>query len=224
MTHLSFQAVLFDLDGVLIDTEASITALWAEIFAGHDLHFTPQEITRLTAGQRFEGVLHQLEEQRGWRAPEDFLPMLDERFNRAFEHVPVIDGASQTLAALERAGIPFAVASNSEHNRLFLKLEGAGLFPFLQGRAFDPSLTNRIGKPAPDLYLYAARQLNVPIERCLVIEDSVPGATAGVTAGAATWGFLAGTHIQVDDEQRLRDIGVSRIVHSHAELRAALGI
>ena len=223
MARPEFAAVLFDLDGVLIDTESSITALWAEIFAGHDLHFTPAEITRLTAGQRFEGVIRQLEAQRGWRAPEDFLPMLDERFNRAFEDVPVIEGAAQTLAALEGAGIPFAVASNSQHNRLFMKLEGAGLLPYFQGRAFDPSLTNRVGKPAPDLYLYAAKQLSVPVQECLVIEDSVPGATAGVASGATTWGLLAGTHIHADDEARLRDIGVSNIVHSHAELRDALG-
>ncbi|WP_135227758.1 HAD family hydrolase [Deinococcus fonticola] len=224
MPTRTFAAVLFDLDGVLIDTESSITALWAEIFAGYDLHFTRQEITRLTAGQRFSGVLQQLEEQRGWKAPEDFLPMLDERFNRAFEEVPVIEGAAETLAALKRTGLPFAVASNSQHNRLFMKLEGAGLLPAFQGRAYDPSLTNKIGKPAPDLYLYAARQLNVSIHDCLVIEDSAPGATAGVAAGATTWGFLAGSHIHTGDEKRLRDIGVSHIVHSHAQLREALGL
>ena len=107
---------------------------------------------------------------------------------------------------------------------LFMKLEGAGLLPYFQGRAFDPSLTNRVGKPAPDLYLYAAKQLSVPVHDCLVIEDSVPGATAGVASGATTWGLLAGTHIHADDEARLRDIGVSNIVHSHAELRDALGL
>lgn len=219
-----FDAVLFDLDGVLIDTETSITTLWAEIFAGHDLHFTPQEITRLTAGQRFEGVIRQLEQQRGWKAPEDFLPMLDKRFNAAFEHVPVIPGAVETLDALQHAGIPFAVASNSQHNRLFLKLRGANLLPHLEGRAFDPSLTGGVGKPAPDLYLHAARQLQVPIQNCVVIEDSAPGASAGVSAGATTWGLLAGGHIQHDDETRLRELGVSRILHSHAQLRAALGV
>lgn len=221
---MPFDAVLFDLDGVLIDTESSITTLWAEIFAGHNLHFTRQEITRLTAGQRFEGVIRQLDEQRGWKAPDDFLPMLDERFNSAFEHVPVIEGAAATLNALQQAGIPFAVASNSEHHRLFLKLEGAGLLHFFPQRAFDPSLVGGVGKPAPDLYLYAAKQLNVPIERCLIVEDSAPGAQAGVNAGATTWGLLAGTHIHEEDEARLTAIGVQRILHSHVELRSALTI
>lgn len=224
MPTSDFEAVLFDLDGVLIDTETTISALWAEIFAGHDLHFSREEITRLTAGQRFTGVIGLLEEQRGWKAPEDFLPMLDERFNQAFAHVPLIEGARETLSALQGAGLPFAVASNSQRNRLFLKLEGAELLPYFQGRAFDPSLVGGIGKPAPDLYRYAAGQLGVPIERCLVVEDSAPGASAGVAAGATTWGLLAGGHIHEGDEGRLLDIGVGRILHSHAELREALGL
>ncbi|WP_367272259.1 HAD family hydrolase [Deinococcus sp.] len=184
-----FAAVLFDLDGVLIDTESRITELWGDIFAQHDLHLTPAEITRLTSGQRFGGVLAQLEAERGWKAPEDFLPMLDERFNGAFGHVPLIAGARETLLALGRAAVPFAVASNSQHNRLFLKLRGAGLLDLLEGRAFDPSLVGKRGKPAPDLYLYAAAQLGIPAPQCLVVEDSVPGVAAGVAAGGPCGGY-----------------------------------
>ena len=66
MPQLDFAAVLFDLDGVLIDTETIIGALWAEIFAGQGIDLTAAEITRLTSGQRFVGVLLQLDEERGW--------------------------------------------------------------------------------------------------------------------------------------------------------------
>ena len=113
-------------------------------------------------------------------------------------------------AALRDAGLPFAVASNSQHNRLFMKLEGAGLLPYFQGRAFDPSLTNRVGKPAPDLYLYAAAQLGVKAQRCLVIEYSVPGARAGVAAGATVWGQQLG-HALPDDEAQLLALGAARL-------------
>lgn len=224
MPLTEFDAVLFDLDGVLVDTEALIGELWADIFSGHDLHLSPQEITRLTSGQRFEGVLYQLETQRGWKAPEDFLPMLDRRFNAAFDHVPAILGASVTLRALRDAAIPFAVGSNSEAGRLRMKLRGAGLDDLVQPHAYNPAQVGGHGKPRPDLYLYAAEQLGVPISHCLVIEDSVPGATAGIAAGATVWGLLAGSHILPEDEANLLALGASRILHSHAELREALGI
>ncbi|GGK16155.1 beta-phosphoglucomutase [Deinococcus malanensis] len=219
-----FSAVLFDLDGVLVDTETIIGELWAAIFSERGLDLTPAEITRLTSGQRFEGVMQALEQQRGWKAPEDFLPMLDQRFNGAFSHVPAIAGAADTLRALRAAGIPFAVASNSEKGRLHMKLRGGGLAELVEPHAYDPSLVNGRGKPAPDLYVYAAAQLGAAPQRCLVVEDSVPGAQAGVAAGATVWALLAGSHILPDDEAQLLDLGAARVLRSHAELRAALGL
>ena len=150
--------------------------------------------------------------------------MLDERFNAAFGDVPLVDGADHTLRALQRAGTPFAVASNSEHHRLKMKLRGAGLAELVGQHAYDPSLVGGVGKPAPDLYLYAAAQLGLRPERCLVIEDSVPGARAGVAAGATVWGLLAGTHTLDGDEERLKELGVARVLHSHAELLSALDL
>ncbi|MVN85955.1 HAD-IA family hydrolase [Deinococcus sp. HMF7620] len=221
---LPFDAVLFDLDGVLVDTEALIGTLWADIFAGQGLNLSAPDITRLTSGQRFEGVLKALEEGRGWKAPEDFLPLLNSRFDAAFDHVPPLEGAADTLQALEAAGVPFAVASNSERHRLQLKLRGAGLDEVLAGRAYDPAHVGGRGKPQPELYLYAAGQLGAHPSRCLVIEDSVPGAAAGLAAGMTVWGLLAGGHILPEDEARLRELGVARLLHSHQDLRAALGL
>lgn len=224
MPELEFAAVLFDLDGVLVDTETIIGALWAEIFAGQGLLLSAAEITRLTSGQRFEGVLRALEEGRGWKAPEDFLPMLGERFNGAFSHVPLIEGAAETLSALRTAGIPFAVASNSERNRLKMKLDGAGLSALVGPHAYDPSFVGGLGKPHPELYRYAATQLGADVTRCVVIEDSAPGASAGVAAGATVWGLLAGGHLTHDGREALEEVGVTRFLHSHTELREALGL
>lgn len=221
---VTFAAVLFDLDGVLIDTETIIGALWADIFAERDLHLSAAEITRLTSGQRFEGVLRQLDEERGWKAPEDFLPTLEGRFNGAFAHVPVIDGAADTLRALKAAGMPYAVASNSEKNRLRMKLGGAGLADLVGPHAYDPSLVGMRGKPDPALYVYAAAQLGVAVRDCVVIEDSAPGARAGVATGATVWGLLAGGHLTHDGREVLESVGVTRFLNSHAELRDALGV
>lgn len=224
MTAFPFGAVLFDLDGVLVDTETMIGELWQRIFAEQRLHLSLPEITRLTSGQRFDGVLTALEQERGWKAPEDFLPGLEAHFNAAFTHVPALPGAAQTLQALQDAGVPVAVASNSEHHRLHLKLRGAGLSALVGAHAYDPSYVGGVGKPAPDLYLYAAAQLGVKAQRCLVIEDSVPGARAGVAAGATVWGLLAGGHALPDDEAQLLALGAARVLPSHAALRAALNV
>ncbi|MFC4425900.1 HAD family hydrolase [Deinococcus navajonensis] len=224
MIRPDFAAVLFDLDGVLVDTETIIGELWAEIFAEQKLHLSAAEITRLTSGQRFEGVLRALETGRGWKAPEDFLPMLDRRFNGAFGHVPQIEGAAKTLQALKAAGIPFAVASNSEKGRLHMKLVGAGLAELVEPHAYDPSCVGGRGKPAPDLYEFAARQLGTLPARCLVIEDSVPGARAGVAAGATVWGLLAGGHALPGDEAALLELGAARVLPSHEGLLAALNL
>lgn len=218
-----YVAVLFDLDGVLIDTETVIGALWADIFRGQGLDLSAQEITRLTSGQRFEGVLEALETGRGWKAPEDFLPLLDTRFNAAFDEVPRIPGSRDTLLALQSAGVPYAIASNSAASRLRLKLDGADLSD-LTPYAYDPSCVGGRGKPQPDLYLYAAAQLGVPIAGCIVIEDSLPGARAGVAAGATVWALLAGGHILPGDEAAMLEVGAAQVLHSHEALRTALGV
>ena len=96
MTAFPFGAVLFDLDGVLVDTETMIGELWQRIFAEQQLHLSLPEITRLTSGQRFDGVLTALEQERGWKAPEDFLPGLEAHFHAAFTHVPALPGAART--------------------------------------------------------------------------------------------------------------------------------
>lgn len=220
-TH--FAALLFDLDGVLVDTEHLISHVWTDIFTSHGLHLPPAELTELTTGQTFEGVLAGLA-TRGWQPPEDFLPLLEHRFNEAFAAVPALAGAQATLEAVQQMGLPFAVVSNSSRTRLPLKLRGAGLADYFAERAFDPSCVGGRGKPLPDLYLYAAQQLGVAPQQALVIEDSLPGVRAGVAAGATVWGLLAGSHVGTGDEEKLRHAGAARVLHSHAEMREALGL
>lgn len=220
----TFDAVLFDLDGVLVDSEALAADVWVRTLAEHGLPLPLNDFAHLAVGQTFPNVLVRLSELHGWTPTDAFLPTLETRFNAAFDRLDAIEGARATLEALRRAGVPFAVGSNSERGRLHMKLASAALAELVGAHAYDPSWVGGRGKPEPDLYAFAAAQIGVDITRCVVVEDSVPGATAGVRAGATVIGLLATGHAHPDDAAHLLAAGVSRVVTSHAQLQEALGL
>ncbi|MBB5232615.1 HAD-IA family hydrolase [Deinococcus budaensis] len=220
----AFGAVLFDLDGVLVDSETLANAVWVELLAEHGLRLDRAEFMARAVGSTHAALFDWLRGERGWERPEGFLPELDARLARAFHATPAIEGAAGTLRALSAAGLPFAVASNSLRSRLHLKLEAAGLAELVGEHAYDPAHVGGRGKPLPDLYAHAAARLGVSPDRCLVIEDSVTGLRAGVAAGATVWGLLAGGHVHPDGAAALREAGAARVLRDHAELRAALGL
>lgn len=214
------KGVLFDLDGVLIDTESMIAKVWMDVFSTHSLFLSEAEIISITAGQTFEGVLFELEKHYQWKAPDDFIYTLDQRFSRSFDMVDQIDGAKETLIWLKERHIPFAVASNSSPTRLPLKLKNSGLADWVT-HFYSPASVHSKGKPAPDLYLHAALQLGLAQTEALVIEDSVTGVQAGVAAGMTVWGFVAASHSDHSGEP-LQQAGATKIIISHEELRKEL--
>ena len=219
-----FSAVLFDLDGVLVDSEVLANRVWVDLLAEHGLLFTHQEFMARSVGRTYPVLYGELHRDFGWTPPEGFAARNDSALAAAFASVPAIEGAEETLQALKKAGIPVAVASNSRRDRLDLKLSVAGLAPFIGTHAYDSEQVGGRGKPLPDVYEYAAKALGVDVRRCLVIEDSATGVQAGAAAGATVWGLLAGGHVHDALAQELTDAGASRIITTHADLRAALGL
>ncbi|AAF11182.1 HAD family hydrolase [Deinococcus radiodurans] len=222
MPDAPFDAVLFDLDGVLVESEGIIAQVWQSVLAERGLHLDLTEIAMYFTGQRFDGVLAYLAQQHDFVPPPDFLDVLETRFNAAMTGVTAIEGAAETLRALRAAGVPFAIGSNSERGRLHLKLRVAGLTELAGEHIYDPSWVGGRGKPHPDLYTFAAQQLGILPERCVVIEDSVTGGAAGLAAGATLWGLLVPGHPHPDGAAALSRLGAARVLTSHAELRAAL--
>ena len=220
----AFDAVLFDLDGVLVDSELLGNTVWVELLAEHGLRLDRATFMARAVGGTHRALFDWLHAEHGWTPPEGFLPELNARLAQAFTATPTIEGAADTLRALRAAGIPCAVASNSQRERLHLKLQAAGLSELVGEHAYHPADVGGRGKPLPDLYLHAAAALGVSPRRALVVEDSVTGLTAGLAAGATAWGLLAGGHIHPDGAQALREAGAVRVLASHAELREALGL
>ena len=219
-----FQAVLFDLDGVLVDSELQANTVWVQLLAEHGLGIDLPTFMAHAVGGTHAVLFEWLRRDYGWTRPESFLPELDTRLHEAFGSTQAIEGAARTLETLRAAGLPFAVASNSQRSRLTRKLEASGLAALVGAHAYDPAHVGGRGKPAPDLYAYAAAQLGADITRCVVIEDSVTGLSAGVAAGATAWGLLAGGHVHPDNAAQLTGAGARRILRTHAELQAALGL
>ena len=218
-----FQAVLFDLDGVLVDSELLANRVWVTLLAEHGLNISHADFLARSVGLSLKNLYLELEGEFGWKRPEGFEALSDAALNESFLKVPEVPGAAQTLAALTVAGLPFAVASNSRRDRLDLKLKAAGLERAV-GHSFDPAQVGGRGKPLPDLYQFAAAQLGADIGRCLVVEDSVTGVQAGAAAGATVWGLLAGEHVHDGLGELLQAAGAEKLVHSHADLVAALGL
>ncbi|ADV67225.1 HAD family hydrolase [Deinococcus maricopensis] len=217
-----FGAVLFDMDGVLVDSEHAANQVWVRLLAQHGLHLTPDVFMTYSVGATLTTLYAHLERDHGWTRPGTFDALLDAEMHETFRGVPQVPGAEDTLRALAHAHVPFAVASNSRADRLQHKLTEAGLADHTAGRAYHPQDVGGHGKPEPHLYQHAARELGVDLTRCLVVEDSVPGVTAGVAAGATVWGFLGGSHGA--NGEALLAAGAARLIASHADLRAALGV
>jgi HAD superfamily hydrolase (TIGR01509 family) len=138
---------------------------------------------------------------------------------RAFtDELRAIDGVSELLRSLR---MPVCVATNSHPDRVRHSLEITGLFRFFDPHVFSATMVER-GKPAPDLFLFAAQRLNTPPGDCLVVEDSVHGITAARAAGMEVIGFCGGSHCRPGHAERLISAGCERVFARMSEVREFL--
>jgi len=213
------QAVLFDCDGVLADTEALHDRIIAEEISALGWDITPEEGSRRFRGFAWDVIRPQIEQRLGPdRVPADFVPNLIARVLRALEQeVEPVPGALAAIEAIAAAGVPVAVASNSSRPELATKLRRLGLAETFRGRAFSVDDVAR-PKPAPDMYRAAATACEADPHRCAVVEDSVAGARAGIAAGCRVLGFARHTPGDL-----LRAVGAETF-EDMAELPRLLGL
>lgn len=184
--------VIFDCDGVLVDSETITNRVMQVNLAGHGLTLEFNEIMRLFVGGTMQGVMD-LAREMGARLPEDWLDQIYPEMNAALaEQVQPVKGVIAVLDALDAAGIIYAVGSNGPHSKMAVTLPKTGLLQRLHGRIYSREDVAQ-PKPAPDVYLHAAKQAGIEPARCVVIEDSASGAKAGVAAGMLTYGYCAET-------------------------------
>jgi HAD superfamily hydrolase (TIGR01509 family) len=191
---MRYDLVIFDNDGVLVDSEPLSNTLLAAYLTelGHPTSY--EDSLRDYMGAALHRVHDLVQERTGQRLPEDFDDVFHTRVFAAFEReLQPVAGAADVLEKLAADGVPYCVASSGSHERIRVGHRAAGLGRwFDEERIFSSQDVGR-GKPAPDLFLYAAERMGVPAERCAVVEDSTLGVRAAVAAGMDVYGFTAMT-------------------------------
>ncbi|WP_031551375.1 HAD family hydrolase [Parvularcula oceani] len=223
-------AILFDCDGVLVDSEIVGLEDAAAFLSDNGFDWTTEDFIRHFAGMRHDAFAHGLREAQArvlGRPPrEEEVEALIEGViaaRRAQRHtMKLVPGAEAMVAAAARVThASLAVASSSGQPFLDDKVERYGLKSYFGEHVYSADRVAH-GKPEPDIFLYAAEQLGVSPKRCLVIEDSAHGVRAGVAAGMTVWGFTGGGHCLSDHGARLEAEGAHRIVGDHETLRSLL--
>ncbi|CAL9297095.1 HAD family hydrolase [Streptomyces sp. SudanB66_2053] len=218
---MRYDLVIFDNDGVLVDSEPlsnrHLAAYLTEL--GHPT--TYEDSIRDYMGSAMHRVHDLIEERTGQRLPADFDDVFHARVFAAFEReLKPVPGVADVLEKLAADGVPYCVASSGSHERIRVGHRAAGLNRFFDdGRIFSSQDVGR-GKPAPDLFLYAAERMGTTPERCVVVEDSPLGVQAAVAAGMDVYGFTAMTPAEkLSDATRL--FGDMRELSSLLDLVAA---
>jgi HAD superfamily hydrolase (TIGR01509 family) len=221
----SFDAVLFDCDGVLVDSEPITNGVLRDMLAERGWDLSPAECVRVFLGRSVRDLKDDIEAHTGQPLTEDWLAAFRARRDvRLAREVRAMPGAREAVEAA-RAGVDgrIACASGADRAKVELMLARVGLAPLFQGQVFSGHEMPR-SKPAPDVYLAAARALGVAPARCLVIDDTPVGVTAGVAAGATVWALCppANERFGTASPQDLRAAGAARIFECMDELPALL--
>jgi HAD superfamily hydrolase (TIGR01509 family) len=190
--------VIFDCDGVLVDSEPISLRLLLETLSAAGVHLTPAEADALFLGRSLASTRETVVREYGVTVTDDALDAMRRALYAAFraELTPI----PHIAAVLDALACPYCVASSSQPERIALSLEVTGLWPRFAGRAFSATMVAN-GKPAPDLFLFAAETLGYPPAACLVVEDSPAGIQAAKAAGMKVVAFTGGSHA-VTDEHR----------------------
>ena len=200
----TFDLVIFDCDGVLIDSEMIGNRTHAAALTELGWPITVQEMIRRFTGMPDRDMYRLIEAEWGRALPADYDETIGAAVEQAYaSELAAIDGIHEALTEIEA---PVCVASSSTPDKLRLGLTVTGLYERFAPNIFSASQVAR-GKPAPDLFLFAAERMGADPARCLVIEDSLAGVDAACAAGMRVIGFTGGSHCGEGHGERLVERG-----------------
>lgn len=219
---MTFDAILFDCDGVLVDSEPITNGVLCEMLNEAGWAISQAECMRLFIGKTVRSEAARIEAETGRPFTEAWLAEFYERRNaRLRAELVAIPGAVDAVRAVyARLDGRIACASGADRQKVEMQLAQVGLAAFFAGRIFSGHEMPAT-KPAPDVYLAAAAAVGVPPARCLVVEDTVTGVAAGVAAGATVVGYSP-SDFGHGSPQALRAAGAARVISDMAELPGLL--
>jgi HAD superfamily hydrolase (TIGR01509 family) len=187
----SYELVIFDCDGVLVDSELISANVLIAALAANGIALSMEEFRQFFLGRKFGSAIADLKARTGQRVPETFQADYQRHLLDVFkQQLQPMDGVHRVLKAMK---VAFCVASSSLPERLNCALTVCGLNGFFEGKTFSSDLVSK-AKPAPDLFLYAAKAQGIKPHACLVIEDSEMGVRAAQAAGMDVWHYTGGSH------------------------------
>ena len=212
--------VIFDCDGVLVDSEMIANRGLAEQLTGWGHPVTAEDCIGRFVGMSLAAVRDLVESGGGPPLPDDFAEQVRARdliaFGEKLEAVPGVEDALKTIA------LPRCVASSGMPEKILDSLTITGLLSYFDPHLFSAAMVAH-GKPAPDLFLHAAEQMNVQPGDAVVIEDSTPGIQAARAAGMTVLGFCGASHAGPGHGEMLLAAGAHRVFHAMADLPEMLG-
>lgn len=192
-------AILFDCDGVLVDSETITNQVICDTLNAHGANISLEETMAIFLGKLLRDSTDLITQIIGYSPPESFFDtFLSARNHALATQVMPIQGIVSLIAAIKQSGIPFAVASGADLHKMSITLGRTGLLDDFKGRMFGKDQVSR-SKPFPDVYLLAAQSIGVDIARCVVIEDTVTGVNAGKSAGATVIGYAGAKYTNAND-------------------------
>ena len=211
--------VIFDCDGVLVDSEPTSNRVLAAVITAAGLPMGSAEVALAFEGMRLSDIKTNVEERLGMQLPDGWLAALEAERAAAFEKgLAPIPGVADVLSRASASGTPICVASQASREKMMLTLALTGLKDYFPTSSLFSSTMVERGKPAPDLFLLAAESMGFEPARCIVVEDGVPGVQAGRRAGMRVLGYAPG-----DSAKRLTGAG-AQTFGSMAELPVLLGL
>jgi len=212
------KAVIFDCDGVLVESEVIAHEVELEVLSAIGMHYDRHDFAIRFMGmsdKAFWAALDaDVQRQLGRSIIDEIRPPMRARYEKAIaERLTEVNGA---LSAIKALRLPKAVGSSSTVRGLDVKLRKVSHWDHFAPHIYSAEHVTH-AKPAPDLFLHAAKALDVKPQHCLVIEDTVNGVTAGRAAGMTVWGFRGGGHMTDRIAERLTEAGAERVVANWAE-------
>ncbi|NVN85635.1 MAG: HAD family hydrolase [Rhodopseudomonas sp.] len=211
--------VIFDCDGVLVDSEIISCRVHAETLTRHGYPISAEQVAARFLGRSGREARREIEAELGRAFSDDLEVELKDELYRSF--AATLQPITFIAEALDAIAQPVCVASSGSQERIKIALTRVGLYERFAPHLFSAEHV-RHGKPAPDLFLFAAEQMHVAPARCVVIEDSVPGVIGAAAAGMTVLGYHGGSHCQPDTAAALRAAGAAASFDDMRQLPAMI--
>jgi HAD superfamily hydrolase (TIGR01509 family) len=181
-----YELIIFDCDGVLVDSERIANTAFAEVLNELGLSLTLEDMFDIFVGHSSSQCMQIVEEMLGRKPPPELETQYKQRINSALkQQVQAVRGVEDVIKSLT---IPYCVASSGNHEKMRTTLTATNLFPYFEHKLYSVTEVQR-GKPYPDVYLYAAQQMGVAPAKCVVVEDTPIGVQGGRAAGMTVFGY-----------------------------------